>query len=214
MMRWKSFVKCAFGKHWIQCTYGRLLALSIQLMGRWLASHEIGTVRSCHLSGLGRVIEAANNNRITNMQFDLLQKVDSLWSQYSALLQWLMNNGFYVDWTSSLYVCTKLWTTRCEYPWAKYHGSGFIDGFQNAFYTLNRTTLHWRHNDQDGGSNHQPHGCLLNRAFRCRSKQTSKLRVTGLCVGNSPGPANSPHKGPVTRKMFPFDDVIMIKAVQ
>ena len=33
--------------------------------------------------------------------------------------------------------------------------------------------------------------------------------VTGLCVGNSPGPVNSPHKGPVTRKMFPFDDVIM-----
>ena len=70
--------------------------------------------------------------------------------------------------------------------------------------------LHWRHNDNDGVSNHQPHGCLLNRLFRRRSKKTSKLRVTGLCVGNSPGPVNSPHKGPVTRKMFPFDDVIML----
>ena len=70
-------------------------------------------------------------------------------------------------------------------------------------------TLRWRHNDLDGVSNHQPHGCLLNRLFRRRSKKTSKLRVTGLCVGNSPGPVNSPHKGPVTRKMFPFDDVIM-----
>ena len=70
-------------------------------------------------------------------------------------------------------------------------------------------SLRWRHNDQDGVSNHQPHGCLLNRLFRRRSKKTSKLRVTGLCVGNSPGPVNSPHKGPVTRKMFPFDDVIM-----
>ena len=28
--------------------------------------------------------------------------------------------------------------------------------------------------------------------------------------GISPGPVNSPHKGPVTRKMFPFDDVIMM----
>ena len=28
-------------------------------------------------------------------------------------------------------------------------------------------------------------------------------------MGNSPGPVNSPHKGPVTQKMFPFDDVIM-----
>ena len=73
-------------------------------------------------------------------------------------------------------------------------------------------TLHWRHNEHDGVSNHQPHGCLLNRLFRRRSKKTSKLRVTGLCVGNSPGPVNSPHKGPVTRKMFPFDDVIMIES--
>ena len=70
-------------------------------------------------------------------------------------------------------------------------------------------SLHWRQNDHDGVSNHQPHGCLLKRLFRRRSKKTSKLRVTGLCAGNSPGPGNSPHKGPVTRKMVPFDDVIM-----
>ena len=63
--------------------------------------------------------------------------------------------------------------------------------------------LQWRDNDYDGVSNHQPHGYLLNRLFRCRSKKTSKLRVTGLCAGNLPGPVNSPHKGPVTRKMFP-----------
>ena len=73
----------------------------------------------------------------------------------------------------------------------------------------NIETLQRRHNDHNGVSNHQPHGCLLNRLFRRRSKKTSKLRVTGLCVENSPGPGNSPHKGPVTRKMFPFDDVIM-----
>ena len=48
-------------------------------------------------------------------------------------------------------------------------------------------TLHWRQNDHDGVSNHQPHVCLLNRLFRRRSKKTSKLHVTGLCVGNSPG---------------------------
>ena len=35
-----------------------------------------------------------------------------------------------------------------------------------------------------------------------------------LCVGNSPWPVNSPHKGPVTRKMFPFDDVIMVNMCQ
>ena len=73
----------------------------------------------------------------------------------------------------------------------------------------NAQALIWRHNEHDSVSNHQPHGCLLSRLFRHKSKKTSKLRVTGLCVGNSPGPVNSPHKGPVTRKMFPFDDVIM-----
>ena len=47
-------------------------------------------------------------------------------------------------------------------------------------------TLQWRHNGRDGISNHQPHHCLLNRLFRHRSKKTSKVRVTGLCAGNSP----------------------------
>ena len=78
---------------------------------------------------------------------------------------------------------------------------------EKAFILLE--SLLWRHNEHDSVSNHQPRGCLLNRLFRRRSKKTSKLRVTGLCVGNSPKPVNSPHKGPVTRKMFPFDDVIM-----
>ena len=74
-------------------------------------------------------------------------------------------------------------------------------------------TLLWRHNGHDSVSNHQPYDCLLNRLFRRRSKKTSKLRVTGLCAGNSPGPVISPHKWPVTRKMFPFDDVIMITEI-
>ena len=48
------------------------------------------------------------------------------------------------------------------------------------------STLHWRHNGRDGVSNHRPHHCLLHRLFGRRSKKTSKLRVTGLCAGNSP----------------------------
>ena len=47
-------------------------------------------------------------------------------------------------------------------------------------------TLQWRHNERDGVSNHQPHDYLLNRLFRRWSMKTSKLRVTGLCAGNSP----------------------------
>ena len=47
--------------------------------------------------------------------------------------------------------------------------------------------LRWRHNGHDGVPNHQPHHCLLNRLLGCTSKKISKLRVTGLCAGNSPG---------------------------
>ena len=42
--------------------------------------------------------------------------------------------------------------------------------------------LQWHHNGHDGVSKHQLHDCLLSRLFRWRSK----LRVTGLCAGNSP----------------------------
>ena len=78
------------------------------------------------------------------------------------------------------------------------------------YWICTSVSLEWRHNGHDIVSNHQPYDCLLNRLFRHRSKKTSKFRVTGLCAVNSPRPVNSPHKGPVTRKMSPFDDVIMI----
>ena len=82
--------------------------------------------------------------------------------------------------------------------------------------SLFSTTLQWRHNESDGVSNHRRLDCLLHRLFRRRSKKTSKLRVTGLCEGSSPVigefPAvtgDFPEQKPVTRNMFPFDDVIM-----
>ena len=54
------------------------------------------------------------------------------------------------------------------------------------------TSLQWRHNGHDSVSNQQLHNCLLNRWFRRRSKETSKLRATGLCAGNSPGTSEFP----------------------
>ena len=44
-------------------------------------------------------------------------------------------------------------------------------------------SLQWRHNDYDGFSDHQPHGCLLNRLFRRRSKKTSKLASLAFVWG-------------------------------
>ena len=49
------------------------------------------------------------------------------------------------------------------------------------------SSLQWCCNECDGVGNHQPHDCLLNTLFRRRlMKISSKLRVTGLCVGKSP----------------------------
>ena len=45
--------------------------------------------------------------------------------------------------------------------------------------------------------------------FRRRSKKTSKVPSLDFCAGIHRWPVNSPHKLQVTRKMFPFDDVIM-----
>ena len=67
------------------------------------------------------------------------------------------------------------------------------------------STLQWRHNERDGVSSHLRPDCLLNRSFRRRTKKTSKLCVTGLCEW----PVDCPHKGPVMKKMFPVDAVIM-----
>ena len=47
-------------------------------------------------------------------------------------------------------------------------------------------SLHWRHNERDGFSNHWRLNCVLNRLFRRRSKKTSTLRVASLGEGNSP----------------------------
>ena len=70
---------------------------------------------------------------------------------------------------------------------------------ENSTLPITTDPLQWRHNERDGVSNHQHLDCLLNRLFGRGPKETIKLRW----------PVNSPHKGPVTQKMFPFDDVIM-----
>ena len=53
-------------------------------------------------------------------------------------------------------------------------------------------SLQWRHNGRDSVPNHQPHDCLVNCLLRHKSKKISKLRVTGLCAGNSPGTGEFP----------------------
>ena len=120
----------------------------------------------------------------------------------NIFFQMLFSKVFWINGNKSTMVQIMLMNRWQAITWTNY-------GLDYRSIWVRSRTLHWRHNESDGVSNHQPHDCLLKRLFGRRSKKTSKLRVTGLYVGNSPGPVNSPHKGPVTRKMFTFDGVIM-----
>ena len=68
-----------------------------------------------------------------------------------------------------------------------------------------------------GVSNHQPHDCLLNRLFKAQIKENIKAPRHWPSWGEFTGhrwipltmASDAEHKGPVLRKMFPFDDVIM-----
>ena len=107
-----------------------------------------------------------------------------------------------------------------RYKWSStVHHTWFVNVVQTRWHVSWQIaksvgTLQWRHAGRDSVSYHQPHDCLLNRLFRRRSKKTSKFRVTSLFAGNSPGTGEFPHKWLVTRKMFPFDDVIMMHRIQ
>ena len=54
--------------------------------------------------------------------------------------------------------------------------------YSNMFLNI---TLQWCHNERDCISNNRRIDCLLNHLFRRRLRKTWKLRVTGLCAGNS-----------------------------
>ena len=70
--------------------------------------------------------------------------------------------------------------------------------------------LPWRHNGHDRVSNHQSHNCFLHRLFKAQIKENIKGFAPLVFVrGIHRSAVNSPRKGPVTRKMFPFHDVIM-----
>ena len=66
----------------------------------------------------------------------------------------------------------------------------------------------WRHNGRDGVSNHHPH-CLLNRLSSAHQRKHHSSTSLAFVRGIHRWRMNSPHKKPVTRKMFAFDDVIM-----
>ena len=84
------------------------------------------------------------------------------------------------------------WSFHRRIPLTKGKHCGASKGLLSLLLVGTGCSLRWRHSGGDSVSNHHPHHCLLNRLFRRRSKKTSKLRVTGLCAGNSPGTGEFP----------------------
>ena len=65
-------------------------------------------------------------------------------------------------------------------------------------------SLQWRHNGRDGVSNHQPHDWFTQSFIQAQDQRKHQSSASLAFV-----PGFTPHKWPVTRKMLPFDDVIM-----
>ena len=92
---------------------------------------------------------------------------------------------------------------RSFYPWKHLNSPHKGPALRKA------CPLQWRHNERHGVSNYRRLHCLLNCWYRPRSKKTSKLASLASVWGIHWWLVKSPHKRPVTRKMFLFDDVIM-----
>ena len=74
----------------------------------------------------------------------------------------------------------------------------------NAFFSLQ-----WRYNGGNSVSNHQLHDCSLDPYSGADQRKHQTSASLAFARGIHRWPSNSPHKWPVTRKMFPFHDVIM-----
>ena len=108
------------------------------------------------------------------------------WYYNNLVLAPLLVNQPWRTWVDKSYnYSTHNGNLRCQYSVTKRLASCQLSA--SVMYCVQHfNRLQWRHNGHDGVSNHQPHDCLLNRLFRRGAKKTSKLRVTGLCEGNSP----------------------------
>ena len=83
-------------------------------------------------------------------------------------------------------------------------------GVESSWKILYSNPLLWRHNGHSSVSNHQltiVYTTVYSDADQSKHQSSASL---AFVWGIHRGPVNSPHKWPVTRKMLPFDDVIML----
>ena len=119
---------------------------------------------------------------------DRLDPVQSLWNWGRKTDMGIINNHEF--WFEFGYCRKRWWRHDIETPSVLLVQGDLIVGFPSkaraskCVIVRDCDTLQWRHHGRDGVSNHQRLDCFINRLFRRRSKETSKLRVTGLCAGH------------------------------
>ena len=72
-------------------------------------------------------------------------------------------------------------------------------------------TLQWRYNERDGVSNHRCSDCLFNVCSNADQRKHQSSASLAFVKGIYRWSVDSAHTGSVTREMFPFDGVIIIK---
>ena len=70
-------------------------------------------------------------------------------------------------------------------------------------------SLQWRHNERDGVLNNRRLDYLLNLFSGADQRKHQSFASLTLVRGIHRWPVDSPHKGPATQKIFPYDDVIV-----
>ena len=102
-----------------------------------------------------------------------------------------------VDWLGSAY----------DWHWSGFYCMDSLTTRQTSWRLNQHDSLQWRHNERDGVSNLMVVYWSLYTGADQRKHQSSASLA--FVRGIHWWPVNSPHKGRVTRKMFPFDHVIM-----
>ena len=105
----------------------------------------------------------------------------------------------------------KTWVKMCWTESQNLSNHEYMCSFAVISMPAHGLILQWRHNERDGVSNHQRLHCLLNCWIKENIKAPRHWSLWGEFAG---GTVNSPHKWPVTWKMFPLDDVIMLIAMK
>ena len=111
-----------------------------------------------------------------SMYLYLYLYLNQSWRKYLYLYLYLKNPIFLYLYLY-LYLIKRIWPQ----PWIMVEYENTKPKYMHMI-----ISVQWRHNERDCLTDHGPHDCLLNRLLRHRSRETSKLRVTGLSEGNSP----------------------------